>query len=300
MRFPPIMASVEERIALAARCSDSDDIPKVSGAGLVSLDEQGSRIQTMHNGLKILADGYHGAWMTELIRQCRGHHEPQEERAFYEVVRRLPADAKMMELGGFWTYYTNWFLMDQPRRAGVVLEPRPGNLELGKLNASLNNLSPTFFHGFAGRHDVPDARFNSAEGVELSLPCYTVPQLLAVMGWKQLDLLHCDIQGAEFDILESCVPLFKVGAINWIFISTHAHHISGDPLTHERCLDLVKACGGVIEAEHDVYESFSGDGLIVARFKPAPEAWRPIPITYNRHSQSVFRSLSYDFAEHQS
>jgi len=121
MYVPPIMASVEERISMAARCKDSDDIPKVLGAGLVSLDDQGRRIQTMHNGLKILADGYHGAWMTELIRRCRGHHEPQEERAFYEVVRRLPADAKMMELGGFWTYYTNWFLIDQTCRAGSLL-----------------------------------------------------------------------------------------------------------------------------------------------------------------------------------
>jgi hypothetical protein len=299
MRFPPIMASVEERIALATRCSDSDDIPKVSDAGLVSQDEHGRRIQTMHNGLKILADGYHGAWMTELIRRCRGHHEPQEERAFYEVVRRLPADATMIELGGFWSYYTNWFLMDQPRRAGVVIEPRPGNLELGKLNASLNKLSPTFRHGFAGRHYDPNAKFGIDEGVELSIPCFSVPKLMADAGCKQLDLLHCDIQGAELEILDSCAPLLKAGSINWIFISTHTHHISGDPLTHERCLDLVKECGGVIEAEHDVYESFSGDGLIVARFKPAPASWKPIPVTYNRHSQSLFRSLSYDLAEHQ-
>ena len=287
MRIPPILASFEERISLAARCTDSDGIPKVLGAGLVSQDEHGRRIQTMHNGLKVLADGYHGSWMTELIRRCRGHHEPQEERVFHEVVRRLPADAKMIELGGYWTYYTNWFLMD----------PCPSNLEVGKVNARLNRLNPTFRHGFAGRHFVPDARFRSDDGVEMSLPCYSVPQLVADMGWKHLDLLHCDIQGSEFEILESCAPLLKAGIINWIFISTHAHHISGDPLTHERCLDIVKECGGVIEVEHDVYESFSGDGLIVARFKPAPETWKPIRITYNRHSQSVFRSLSYDFAE---
>ena len=297
MRVPPIMASDEERISLAARCTDSDDIPKVSDAGLVSQDKDSRRIQTMHNGLKILADGYHGSWMTELIRRCRGHHEPQEERAFYEVVRHLPADAKMIVLGGFWAYYTNWFLMDHQHRTGLVIEPHPSNLEVGKVNASLNRLNPIFRHGLAGRHYDPNARFKSYDGVKLRLPCYSVPQLVDDMGWKQLDLLHCDIQGAEFEILESCAPLLKAGIINWIFISTHAHHISGDPLTHERCLDIVKECGGVIEVEHDVYESFSGDGLIVARFKPAPEGWKPIPITYNRHSQSVFRSLSYDFAE---
>jgi hypothetical protein len=299
MHIPPITASVEERISLAARCTDCNDVLKVSGAGLISQDEHGRRIQTMHNGLKILADGYCGPWMTELIRRCRGHHEPQEERAFYDVIRHLPADAKMIELGGFWTYYTNWFLMDQLRRSGLVIEPRLINLEVGKINASLNKLSPTFRHGFAGRRYDPDAKFSIDDGEELSIPCFSVPQLMVDMEWENLDLLHCDIQGVEFEILESCTPLLKEGIINWIFISTHAHHISGDPLTHERCLDIVKECGGVIEVEHDVYESFSGDGLIVARFKPAPETWKSIPITYNRHSQSLFRSLSYDLAEHQ-
>ena len=297
MRVPPIFASVEDRISMATRCKDSDGIPKVQGAGEVYVEKHGRRIQTMHNGLKVLADGYCGPWMTELIRRCRGHHEPQEERAFHEVVSRLSAEATMIELGGYWAFYTNWFLMDNPLRTGVVVEPDPNHLEVGKVNASLNNLSPRFYHGFAGRNFVTDAMFKCADGVDRRLPCYSVPHIVSEMGWRQLDILHCDIQGAEVEILDSCVPLFKTGTIKWIFISTHVHHISGDPLTHERCLDIVKECGGVVEAEHDAYESFSGDGLIVARFKPAPADWKPIQITYNRHSQSLFRSLSYDLAD---
>jgi FkbM family methyltransferase len=297
MRIPPIIASAEERILLAGRCRDSDDIPKVWGAGKVCLEKNGRRIQTMHNGLKVVADGYCGSWMTELISQCHGHHEPQEERAFHEVVSRLPGDATMIELGGYWAYYTNWFLMDQPGRTGLVIEPDPIHLEVGKTNASLNSLSPIFRHGFAGRRSIAQAKFKTANGADLRLPCFSVPQLLAEMRWKKLDVLHCDIQGAEVEILESCVPLLKSRCISWIFISTHVHHISGDPLTHERCLDIVNECGGIVEAEHDAYESFSGDGLIVARFKPAPETWKPIQISYNRHSQSLFRSLSYDLAD---
>ena len=52
----------------------------------------------MHNGLRVVADGYCGSWMTELIERCHGHHEPQEERAFYEVITRLGHNATMMEL----------------------------------------------------------------------------------------------------------------------------------------------------------------------------------------------------------
>ena len=42
--------------------------------------------------------------------------------------------------------------------------------------------------------------------------------------------------------------------------------ISGDEFTHEKCLNKLNELGAVIIAEHNVYESFSGDGLIVASF----------------------------------
>lgn len=41
----------------------------------------------MHNGVKVIAGGYYGSWMTEIIRLLQGHHEPQEERVFYENIK---------------------------------------------------------------------------------------------------------------------------------------------------------------------------------------------------------------------
>lgn len=67
---------------MAARCRDCDDVPKVADAGEVLETPEGERIQIMHNGLRVVADGYYGQWMTDLIRLCRGHHETQEERIF--------------------------------------------------------------------------------------------------------------------------------------------------------------------------------------------------------------------------
>jgi hypothetical protein len=111
-----------------------------------------------------------------------------------------------------------------------------------------------------------------------------------------LDLLHCDAQGVEVDVLESCEDLFRCGRIRWVFVSTHAHQISGDPLTHQRCLTMLRNVGAVIEVEHDVHESFSGDGLIVARFVPAPAGWIGVKISRNRYSESLFRNPLYDLA----
>jgi hypothetical protein len=293
------MFSMEERIAMATRCRDCDPVPKVVDAGQVFDLPGGPPIQIMHNGLKVVAGGYYGQWMLDLIRLCRGHHESQEERLFHEVVKRLPANARAIELGGYWSYYSLWFLLNQPERQSVVVEPEPTYLEVGRANAALNGLAPTFKPGFAGSSYAEELPFSCEVSGEVKLPRYSVQSLMDEMSWDRLDLLHADIQGAETEVLQSCVDLFRAGRINWVFVSTHAHQISGDPLTHQRCLAILRDSGAVIEAEHDVHESFSGDGLIVARFGPAPDGWVPIELSYNRASRSLFRHLAFDLHDAQ-
>lgn len=216
---------------------------------------------------------------------------------FHEVVSRLPADARMIELGGYWSYYSLWFLKDQPGRQAVIVEPEPVYLAVGQANALLNGLAPTIRPGFAGATYSPSEPFTCEVSGTIDLPRFSVNQLLAEHGWDRLNLLHADIQGAETEVMESCRDLFLAGRIDWVFVSTHAHQISGDPLTHQRCLSILLECGAEIEAEHDVHESFSGDGLIVARFGAAPPGWNRVEISHNRASQSLFRHLAYDLAE---
>lgn len=50
-------------------------------------------------------------------------------------------------------------------------------------------------------------------------------------------------------------------------------------------------------AEHDVHESFSGDGIIAAYFGNEPLTWEEPTISLNRYSTSLFRNLAYDLAE---
>jgi len=139
---------------MGARCRDCDPVPKVADAGIVYENSDGRRIQIMHNGLRVLADGYYGEWMTDLIRKCHGHHEAQEERVFHEVVRRLPEDATMIELGGFWAYYSLWFLKDRANRRAIIVEPEPTHLEIGQTNAALNGLEAE--RGGSGNLDTND------------------------------------------------------------------------------------------------------------------------------------------------
>src|SRR5664280_2501369 len=76
------------RILMTVSCRDSDRIPKVDDAGMVTM--HGDRpVQVMHNGLLIDEGCYYGPWMTQVIRGLAGHHEPQEELIFDAILARL-------------------------------------------------------------------------------------------------------------------------------------------------------------------------------------------------------------------
>src|SRR5690242_2841455 len=92
----PINNANRRRIELTVACKDCEQLPKVSGAGKI-YHKDGIRYQLMHNGVKVIEDGYYGAWMTELIKQLRGHHEPQEEFVFSKILKNLPKGATMVE-----------------------------------------------------------------------------------------------------------------------------------------------------------------------------------------------------------
>jgi FkbM family methyltransferase len=256
--------SEQDRVALTTSCMDSSVIPKVKEAGKVS-----GNVQTMHNGIKVIRDGYQGAWMTEIISQLFGHHEPQEERAFYEILNRLKGTSSspsMIELGSWWCYYTMWFLNDFPSGRAICIEPEEQNLELGRNNLQLNGLNAEFFRARIGSSDQLG---NQISSVDLSAEVIQLNAVLERFSLTKLDILHCDIQGFELPMLESAIPLLTNGKIRFVIISTHHISISGDEFTHEKCLDLLIKSGAYIICEHNVSESFSGDGLIAASFDPA-------------------------------
>ena len=292
----PVAMTTEDRIAMASRCRDIDVIPKVQDAGSVRRDADGRRVQIMHNGVRVVADGYCGAWMTELIELCRGHHEPQEERIFHEVVSRLPPGGTMLELGGYWAFYSIWFLRASAGRRAMLIEPDPAHIAIGEANLALNGVQAPFRQGFVGGVPGSVVAFDTEDSGRLELPCFDIAALMEEQKMQRLTILHCDAQGAEFEVLRQIAPLLQARRIDWVFVSTHHQAISGDPLIHQRCLAFLRANGAEIEVEHDVQESFSGDGLICARFCAPPPNWEPVRLSHNRASESLFRNPLYDLA----
>ena len=98
----------------------------------------------MHNGVKVVSGGYHGVWMAEIILRLQGHHEPQEERVFHEILQHVPARSTMLELGGFWSYYSLWFQHEIAGASNFIVEPDPHNLEIGRKTSGSINAMATF------------------------------------------------------------------------------------------------------------------------------------------------------------
>lgn len=293
----PIDLPYRERVAMTTSCRDCERVTKVPGAGERIL-RNGRSVQRMHCGVDVVYGGYHGEWMAEIIRRLRGHHEPQEELVFSDVMKRCRPNTTMLECGGFWSYYSLWFQNTLGTAENYVLEPDPVNIEVGKANFAINKRNATFVRGFIGSSYAVEQPFACESDSRIhNLTRWSVDEFLKRHRIDNLEILHADVQGAELDLLKGAEKSFNAGRIRFVFLSTHHHSISGDPLTHQRCLNYLKARDANILAEHTVYESFSGDGLIVAALTPLDAEMSPIPISHNRAQNCGYEQVEFELSE---
>jgi FkbM family methyltransferase len=275
------------RAALTISCRDAEPIPKVANAGHVEMLPDGP-VQIMHNGLKVVYGGYYGDWMANVISGLRGHHEPQEEKVFHELLRYCRPRSRIVELGAFWAYYTMWFMQAVPFGSGLCVEPDPSHLDVAKANLDLNGLVADLEHAAIGPRDEPDISFRTEDGRTVSIRRLTVATLMEMHAIPEIEVLHVDIQGGEAAVLESCGPLFDLRKIRFVVCSTHHSSISGSTTTHAECLAVLRKHSARIVCEHDVDESFSGDGLIAAAMWEEDRLLPEIEVSRCRRSDSLF------------
>lgn len=287
------------RVRLTVSCKDCDDLPRVANAGQIEL-RHGSRVQIMHNGVVVEEGGYFGPWMDEIIRALRGHHEPQEELVVARVLERLARDEASapcaLELGSFWAYYSLWFLEEFPAGIVIAMEPDPDNLELGRRNFTLNGKSGHFVAGVIGPSPGEHMTFVSElRGTPHDVVQHDLASLMAVAELERVDLVMCDIQGAEALFVDQAAHLLTAGRVRFLIISTHHHSISGNPLTHQLLLARLCELGAHIVAEHTVGESFSGDGLIAVSFDDRDRDL-VVSMSIARQGDSLFGDVERDLA----
>ena len=243
----------KKRTLEAGICEDNKHIPRVLNAGLIEGNHQ-----FLHNGLKVRLGSYYGLGYTHLLHNNKGVHEPQEERVFQEVLKFMPEGARMIELGSFWAFYSMWFQKEVKGAVNYMVEPDYLNLIKGKTNFKLNGFFGKFIHAFVGQ------KVTLTRG---QLPTITVDYFFEKNKLEKINILHSDIQGEELNMLKGSVNSLSSGLIDFLFISTHSDEL------HTQCANFLESFKYEIIASANVSQSYSVDGVLVAKRKgvPGPE-----------------------------
>jgi Methyltransferase FkbM domain len=239
------------RIIDTIECPDNAYIARVPEAGKLI-----NGLVVTHSGIRVGGLGYYGAGTLNMLIENRGVHEPQEERAFGAVLPHVKAGSTMLELGAYWAYYSLWFAKTVKNSRCFLVEPLSEHLRSGEINFRINDAQGVFTQAFVDSFEGKDP-----EGRR----CTAVDPFCARNGIEHLAILHADIQGAEVNMLRGAKLFLARKAVDWIFISTHSNQL------HHDCIRILEASGYLIMASANLNETYSVDGLIVAKADAAIE-----------------------------
>ena len=239
-----------ERIDDVLMCPDNDHIPRHPKAGQL----RGSQL-IMHNGIRVEALGYYGAGLLNMLIENRGVHEPQEERVFGDILPTLPESCTMIEAGAYWGFYSLWFASVVPFPKCHLIEPSHGKLQVGIRNFKQNGFDAEFLRAYVGAKKGRNANGH----LVVSVDDYCRKKKI-----EHVTILHADIQGWEYEMLEGSKSMLANGKIGYIFISSHSNKL------HYQCIDYLKSHGYDILISADMDETYSVDGLLVARYQNLP------------------------------
>jgi hypothetical protein len=209
------------------------------------IEESGKKINNLivlHNGIKVYDNCYYDKF-TDILVLNGGVHEPAEERAFSYVIDKLKKQDKkltMIELGSYWAFYSIWFKKEIQNSDVFCIEPDEIRMRAGIMNSELNNIKCDFTKGYID---------NSSDGLNMS-------NFIKQRNIEFVDILHSDIQGYEFILLEQLEEELKNKKINYLFISTHSNKIHYDIISFLEKLNYRIVCQCDFDNQTYQYDGF--------------------------------------------
>lgn len=170
----------------------------------------------------------------------------------------------MVELGSNQAYYSLLFhkilLKNNKIPVNVMIESNYDALQRGMKHFESNFCIGKFYNHIIGNIDtikkIPELRNLIDSGVKLS----TLSNILSKENIIHLDILHCDIDYSEYDMLLTSQEIFLNKQINYIFLATHGAEL------HQKCKKFLLECGYSIYFEHDDMENPIGwDTLLIMK-----------------------------------
>lgn len=86
-------------------------------------------------------------------------------------------------------------------------------------------------------------------------------------------------------------PVKERSRLRFRIVSTHHTSISGSRTTHADCREALLKLGPIIQAEDEVQQSYSGDGLIAVSFFPGDPRVEFPPTSLSKPYSSPFPEL---------
>lgn len=203
----------------------------------------------LHNGIKVHPLSYYNKNYYNLMKRTKGVHEPQEELIFEEIIKKIPTGGVMVELGSYWAFYSIWFNKVVKNARNFMIEPIYTQMFYGKYNFKLNKCRGKFYQSYVG------AKTEKKEGNKT----ICIDDFLDLNDLSHVNILHSDIQGYEQDMLKGAKKTLKNSVVDFFFISTHSNEI------HNKCIGILKSYNYEILYSANLDESYSVDGLVVAK-----------------------------------
>ena len=195
----------------------------------------------MYNGLKIKPNSYYDNF-SDILLLNGGVHEPQEEYVFNEIINNLNTKTPLMvELGSYWAFYSMSFLQKNKKGVSFLVEPDPNFINIGKNHFEINGMHGNFIQDFVGSNN------------------FTIDSFIESYSLSKIDIVHSDIQGHEYEMLQGCLNGIKNKIIDYFFISTHTQDL------HNLCKNFLQTNGYKIIGSADFdNETFCHDGILIA------------------------------------
>ncbi len=212
-----------------------------------------------------------------------------EQQVFLNILKSLKGHVDFFELGagrGDWCLalagVVDFNLIDHEITSYKCLgvEAEPTHFEWMKTHFEEQQINAIPIHGAVSLktgkcsfYSMVDPASDYGQSVRddgnLTVPCYTVDYLIDKYSFEKIDLMHIDIQGAEYDMFLGMEEAFKNRTVKHMMIGTHR------PGMNEDIIEYVKPYGyealfsvGVRTAVCDSpfgRASFPVDGLLVLK-----------------------------------
>jgi hypothetical protein len=159
----------------------------------------------------------------------------------------------MIELGSNQAYYSMLFkaILKEYDTTNIMVEPTDEYMERGKHHFNINSYDGIFINKCIGKRWI-------AHSYDFQKQETSVDQLIEDYNIEKLDVLHSDIDGAEFTMLEGAYESLKNKKIEYAFILTHSLKL------HEDCLKFVLQFDYDVLVDHRE-DSVGADRLIIIK-----------------------------------